>query len=165
MIKNSIKTDYKKDEAKHHYNLSKMFHWNVERNGETAWVAGNDGTIGGVVGSWALGAFFMLPLLIPSSISSTEERLTGVNQSAMYFAGQALFTCVIGAIATGVYDAIKNLFVSRDFSQILMVDAELMESVNIFTAREAAAAAMGLPVGEVFCLGTMLVPIIVSILF
>lgn len=121
------------------------------------------GAIGGVVGSWALGAFFMMPLLIPSSISATEEKLTGVNQSAMYFAGQALFTCVIGAIATGVYDAIKNLFVSRDFSQILMVDAELMETVNVFTSREAAAAAMKLPVGEVFCLGTMLVPIIVSI--
>ena len=42
---NFIKTDYKKDTEKHHYNLSKMFHWNVERNGETAWVAGNDGTI------------------------------------------------------------------------------------------------------------------------
>ena len=55
----------------------------------------------------------------------------------MYFAGQALFTCVIGAIAAGVYDAIKNLFIPRDFSQILMVDAELMESVQVFTAREA----------------------------
>ena len=121
------------------------------------------GAIGGVVGSWALGAFFMLPLLIPSSISSTEERLTGVNQSAMYFAGQALFTCVIGAIATGVYDAIKNLFVPRDFSTVIMVDADLMNSVGIATSREAAAAALGLPVGEVFCLGTMLVPVIVSI--
>lgn len=121
------------------------------------------GAVGGVVGSWALGAFFMMPLLIPSSISATEEKLTGVNQSAMYFAGQALFTCVIGAIATGVYDAIKNLFVPRDFSKIIMADAALMESVGIDTAREAAAAAMGLPVTEVFCLGTMLVPIIVSI--
>ncbi len=121
------------------------------------------GAIGGIIGSWALGAFFMLPLLIPSSISATEEKLTGVNQSAMYFAGQALFTCVIGAIATGVYDAIKNLFVPRDFSTVLMVDVELMESVGIYTSREAAAAVLGLPVGEVFCLGTMLVPIIVSI--
>ena len=121
------------------------------------------GAIGGVVGSWALGAFFMLPLLIPSSISSTEEKLTGVNQSAMYFAGQALFTCVIGAIATGVYDLIKNLFVSRDFSQIVMVDAALMESVGSTVSREAAGLAMGLATSEVFCLGTMLVPIIVSV--
>ncbi|MBR2160302.1 MAG: MFS transporter [Clostridia bacterium] len=110
------------------------------------------GGIGGVIGSWALGAFFMMPLLIPSSISATEEKLTGVNQSAMYFAGQALFTCVIGAIATGVYDAIKNLFVTRDFSKIVFE-----------TSRELAATKLGMPVGEVFCLGTMLVPIIVSI--
>ena len=121
------------------------------------------GAIGGVVGSWALGAFFMMPLLIPSSISATEEKLTGVNQSAMYFAGQALFTCVIGAIATGVYDAIKNLFIPRNFSKVVLVDTALMEEVGVFTSREAAAAYMGLPVEEVFCLGTMLVPIIVSI--
>ena len=121
------------------------------------------GGVGGVIGSWALGAFFMMPLLIPSSISATEEKLTGVNQSAMYFAGQALFTCVIGAIATGVYDAIKNLFIPRDFSKIVLVDNEVMNSVGIFTSREAAAAYMGLEVSEVFCLGTMLVPIIVSI--
>ena len=38
-----------------------------------------------------------------------------------------------------------------------------MESVGIETSREAAAAYFGMPVGEVFCLGTMLVPIIVSI--
>ena len=121
------------------------------------------GAIGGVVGSWALGSFFMLPLLIPSSISSTEEKLTGVNQSAMYFAGQALFTCVIGAIAAGVYDAIKNIFVTRDFAQAVLVDGDLMNSVGIDTAREAAAAYFNMSTGEVFCLGTMLVPIIVSI--
>lgn len=121
------------------------------------------GAIGGVVGSWALGAFFMMPLLIPSSISATEEKLTGVNQSAMYFAGQALFTCVVGAVATGVYDAIKNIFVTRNFSQAVLVNAQLMEEVGITTSREAAAAALNSNVSEVFCLGTMLVPIIVSI--
>ena len=121
------------------------------------------GAIGGVIGSWGLGAFFMMPLLIPSSISATEEKLTGKNQSAMYFAGQALFTCVIGALAAGLYDAIKNVFFVRDFSQFVWVNAELMESVGIETSREAAAAYFNMPVGEVFCLGTMLVPIIVSI--
>ena len=53
------------------------------------------GCVCGVAGSWAIGSFFMLPLLIPAQVSSVEEKLTGRNQSAMYFAGQALFTCVI----------------------------------------------------------------------
>ena len=42
---NFIRNDYKKDKKKHHYNLNKMFHWDVERNGKIAWIAGNNGTI------------------------------------------------------------------------------------------------------------------------
>lgn len=40
---------YKSDERRHHYNLSKMYKWDVERNGEVAWKApvenGSQGTI------------------------------------------------------------------------------------------------------------------------
>ena len=122
------------------------------------------GGIGGVFGSWALGSFFMLPLLIPAQVSSVEEKLTGRNQSAMYFAGQALFTATIGAIAAFFYDFIKNFFVTRDFSQITKAEAVIDKANNTITqARDIAASQLGVAPSEVFCLGTMLVPIIVSI--
>ena len=109
------------------------------------------GAIGGITGSWALGAFFMMPLLIPAQVSSVEEKLTGKNQSAMYFAGQALFTSIIGAAAAALYDCIKNFFVTKDFSQITYA-----------TSRADAAEVLNLAQEQVFCLGTLLVPIIVS---
>ena len=122
------------------------------------------GAIGGVFGSWALGSFFMLPLLIPAQVSSVEEKLTGKNQSAMYFAGQALFTCVIGAIASFFYDFIKNFFITKDFSQITKAEAIIDKVNNTKTeARVIAAQQLGVNVNEVFCLGTLLVPIVVSI--
>lgn len=122
------------------------------------------GAIGGVFGSWALGSFFMLPLLIPAQVSSVEEKLTGKNQSAMYFAGQALFTCVIGAIASFFYDFIKNFFITKDFSMITKAEAIIDKVNNTKTeARVIAAQQLGVNVNEVFCLGTLLVPIVVSI--
>lgn len=46
---NFIKNDYDRDKTKNNYNLSKMFDWDVERNGEVAWIAqkkdGEAGTI------------------------------------------------------------------------------------------------------------------------
>ena len=67
------------------------------------------GAIGGVIGSWGIGAFFMMPYLIPTSIASVEEEVTGKNHSAMYFAIQALATSIVGAIASSfVYNLLKN---------------------------------------------------------
>lgn len=119
------------------------------------------GAVGGVFGSWALGSFFMLPLLIPAQVSSVEEKLTGKNQSAMYFAGQALFTSVIGAVAAFFYDFIKNFFITKDF-RITQAEAKLVDGV-VIKAREVAANNLGVELGEVFCLGTLMVPIVVSI--
>ena len=45
---NFIRKDYEKDEEKNHYNLARMFDWNVVRGSETAWIAerkGEKGTI------------------------------------------------------------------------------------------------------------------------
>lgn len=120
------------------------------------------GCVCGVAGSWAIGSFFMLPLLIPAQVSSVEEKLTGRNQSAMYFAGQALFTCVIGAIASSLYDFIKNYFVTKDFSSIVFAVSSNENGV-IKDAREIAASQLGLQVTEVFNLGTLMVPIVVSV--
>ena len=67
------------------------------------------GCAGGVVASWAIGAFFMVPYHITAQISSVEEKLTHKNHSAMYFAGNALFTSIVSAISGSlVYENIKN---------------------------------------------------------
>lgn len=66
------------------------------------------GAIGGVIGSWGIGGFFMMPYLIPTVIASVEEEVTNKNHSAMYFAVQALFTSVVGAIASSlIYNYLK----------------------------------------------------------
>ena len=35
------------------------------------------GIVGGLCGSWSIGAFFMMPYLAPAQISGVEEKLTG----------------------------------------------------------------------------------------
>ena len=112
------------------------------------------GCIGGVIGSWAIGSFFMMPYLIPAQISSVEEKLTNKNHSAMYFAAQAFTTSIIAALANGVYEYIKIIFITKDFKLALASDtADALE----------AAIKLGVTEAEVFNLGTLLVPIIVSV--
>ncbi len=111
------------------------------------------GIIGGVVGSWAIGSFFMMPYMMPAQISSVEEKLTGKNHSAMYFAAQAFTTSIISAISGGlIYEYIKQLFISKTASGIIIAE-------NI----KEAAEKFGVLETEVYNLGTLLVPIIVSI--
>ena len=121
------------------------------------------GCIGGVIGSWSIGSFFMMPYMIPAQVSSVEEKLTGKNHSAMYFAGQCIFTSISGALATGVYDYLKNFFITKDFSKITKAVGEIIDG-KLVIAREIAASNLGVNVNEVFNLGTLIVPFIVSIL-
>lgn len=66
------------------------------------------GCTGSVIASWGIGAFFMVPYLIPTAIASVEEEITGKNHSGMYFAVQALATSAVGAIASSlVYNYLK----------------------------------------------------------
>lgn len=116
------------------------------------------GCVGSVTGSWAIGSFFMMPYLIPAQVSSVEEKLTGKNHSAMYFAGQAIFSSLSGALAIGVYDLIKNYFITKDFKIVYAVS----ETIGV-TAREIAAGKLGIAVTEVFNLGTLIVPFVVSL--
>ena len=107
--------------------------------------------VGGVCGSWAIGAFFMMPYLAPAQISSVEERLTGKNHSAMYFAANAVTTSIVGAISANlVYENIKNLFITKN------------GGLFYATGAEDAAAHFGVSVDQVFNFGTLLVPFIVS---
>lgn len=44
---NFIKNDYERDKVKNNYNLSRMFDWDVKRNGEVAWISQKkDGEVG-----------------------------------------------------------------------------------------------------------------------
>lgn len=68
------------------------------------------GCIGGIFGSYSIGAFFSMPYLVPSQIASMELALTKKDNTAMYFAVQAILTSIAGAISTGVvYEYIKGL--------------------------------------------------------
>ena len=117
------------------------------------------GAIGGVIGSWAIGSFFMMPYMIPAQISSVEEKLTGKNHSAMYFAAQAFATSVVGAVASSlVYENIKNLFIAKGASGI-----KFAKAANDLSALENAALSFGVDASNVFNLGTLLVPIFVSV--
>ncbi len=111
------------------------------------------GCIGGVIGSWAIGSFFMMPYMIPAQISSIEEKLTGKNHSAMYFAAQAVSTSIIGAVAASlVYENVKMLFITK-----------AGDGIKWAHNFEEAAELFGTTADKVYNLGTLLVPIIVSV--
>ena len=111
------------------------------------------GCIGGVCGSWAIGSFFMMPYLVPAQISSVEEKLTGVNHSAMYFAANAVTTSIVGAISGSlVYENIKMLFISKGASGVVYA-ASIDDAAKLF--------GFGNDTTNVFNLGTLLVPFIV----
>ena len=115
------------------------------------------GAVGGVMGSWAIGSFFMMPYMIPAQISSVEEKLTGKNHSAMFFAAQAFTTSVIGAVASSlVYENIKNLFIAKGVKGIVFAKA-----TETLSAAEVAASKLG--VTTVYNLGTLLVPFFVAV--
>ena len=117
------------------------------------------GCVGGVMGSWSIGAFFMMPYMIPAQISSVEEKLTNKNHSAMYFAAQAFTTSIVGAIASyGVYDILKNIFVTKSFS---FTWAKATETAS---AIEVAGQNLNVGTGELFNFGVMIVPFIVAIM-
>ena len=108
------------------------------------------GMIGSIFGSWAIGAFFMMPYLAPAQISNIEERLTGKNHSAMYYAGNALVSSLVGAISGSlVYEYIKNLFITKGVQDVVWA-----------TSSEEAATALlndASRVTDVYNLGNLIV--------
>lgn len=72
------------------------------------------GCVGGVLGSFGIGAFFATPYMVPSQMAAMEFRTTGKDHTAMYFAIQALSTAAVAAIATGlVYEQLKNIVIPK----------------------------------------------------
>ena len=121
------------------------------------------GIVGGVSGSWAIGAFFMMPYLIPVKIGVVEEKLAKKNHSAMFFAVQALTTSIVGAVAGGlVYENIKTLFISKAASGVVVGTDQVVDGV-IIPAAVNAASQLGVDPSTVYNLGTLLVPIAVAV--
>lgn len=107
------------------------------------------GTTGSIIGSWGIGAFFMMPYLATAQIANMEETLTKTNHSAMYFAGNAVATSVIGAISGSlIYEYIKMYFFAPGCG---IVWAETMEQAQLLLGS-----------ASVYNLGTTLVPFIVA---
>jgi len=121
------------------------------------------GIAGGLCGSWSIGVFFMMPYLAPAQISSIEERLTGKNHSAMYFAGNAVATAIVGAISGSlIYEYIKNLYISKEMNGIAWATTPAEAYTKLFGASEGAVIGAA-ETAQVFNLGNLLVPFIVSI--
>ncbi len=57
---------------------------------------------GGIVVSFAIGAFFSVTYTVPSHLAAKEKEEKGVSVAPMYFAVQGLFEGVSAGIATGV---------------------------------------------------------------
>lgn len=108
--------------------------------------------VGGVIASWAIGTFFMMPYMAASSVSTVERKIYGINHSAMYFAGEALCTSIVGALAGSlVYENIKMLFISKAAKGIVYAGNYAL-----------AAEKFGVAENQVFNLGTLMVPFLVT---
>lgn len=110
------------------------------------------GIFGGLCASWSIGVFFMMPYLAPAQISGVEEKLTGKNHAAMYFAGNAVVTSVVGAVSGNlVYEYLKNVFMTHDFR------------FTWATSAADAAASLGATPETVYNFGNLVVPFIVFV--
>ena len=106
----------------------------------------------------------MMPYLTPAQISSVEEKLTGKNHSAMYFAGNALVSSIVGAISGNlIYEYLKNVFIAKGKGFVWA------EASNGYTAPQVAYNALfGVHGTEeqvassVFNFGNIIVPFIVA---
>lgn len=54
------------------------------------------------IGSFAIGAFFSIPYMMPSQIAADEAQKSGTNHVGMYFAVQGLINQILGALAGSV---------------------------------------------------------------
>ena len=123
------------------------------------------GIVGGLCASWSIGVFFMMPYLAPAQISSVEEKLTGKNHSAMYFAGNAVATSIVGAISGNlVYEYVKNIFIAKG-KGLVWAEAEGALSApevayqHFFGTLGSDAAVAS----SIFNFGNLLVPFIVLV--
>ncbi len=90
------------------------------------------GCAGGTIGSFAIGAFFAMPYIIPSQIAAMEYKITGKDHTAMYFAAQALLSTIVGAISTGlVYEYLKGFTAPKVINGAAVAGETWMTGVSV----------------------------------
>lgn len=107
----------------------------------------------------------MMPYLAPAQISSVEERLTGKNHSAMYFAGNAVATSIVGAISGNlVYEYIKNIFFARGKGFVWAEAADgLSASESAYKLLFGVEGTTEQVAASIFNFGNLIVPFVVSV--
>lgn len=90
------------------------------------------GCIGSTIGSFAIGAFFATPYMIPSQIAAMEYKITGKDHTAMYFAVQNLAASAVAAVSTGlVYEYVKNITVPKVIDGVAVPGEEWKVGVSL----------------------------------
>lgn len=93
------------------------------------------GCVGGVLGSFSIGAFFATPYMIPSQIAAMEYKITGKDHTAMYFAIQSLASSAVAAVATGlVYEYVKNIQTPKVIEGVAIVGETWKVGVSLVPA-------------------------------
>ena len=115
--------------------------------------------IGGLCASWAIGAFFMFPYLVPAQVAGVEKQITGRDHSAMYFASRIVCTTIVGAFGSSlVYDNIKNFFISKKVGGVVIATS-FKKAAELFNEKSSQIITSA----DVYNFGLLLVPIIVCV--
>lgn len=115
--------------------------------------------LGGIICSWAIGALFMFPYLVPAQVAGVEEQITGRDHSSMYFAARIVCTTIVGAFGSSlVYDNIKNFFISKSADGIVFATG-FEEAAMAFSEKSGNAIATA----DVYNFGLLMVPVIVFV--
>ncbi len=115
------------------------------------------GIAGSLLGSWSIGTFFMMPNLAPTQIADIEERLTGKNHSAMYFAGNAVVSSIVGAISDNlVYEYLKNIFFEKESFRFVWASSTTEAYAKLYGDTMVDGAG-------IYNFGNLIVPFIVAI--
>ena len=102
------------------------------------------GCTGSFIGSFAIGAFFCTPYIIPSQIAAMEFKITGKDHTGMYFAVQSLSAACVSAISTGlVYEYIKNIQLPKVMGGVEVVGESWKVGVSVVPVIVAAVCLLG----------------------
>ncbi len=102
------------------------------------------GCTGSCIGSFAIGAFFATPYMIPSQIAAMELKITGKDHTGMYYAVQSLCSAVVAAVSTGlIYEYVKNIQAPKIIDGVEVVGETWKVGVSVIPLIVAAMCILG----------------------